>query len=116
MYELMVESTFSAAHQLTKSKTKCEELHGHNWKVQLFVTGEPDSEIGWVYDFSKLKKLLKTTLHQLDHKFLNEILEISPTAENIAKFIFDDIESSLPIITKVSVWESENSCATYVKS
>jgi len=113
MYELMVESSFSAAHQLTKSNTKCEDLHGHNWKVQLFVQGETNNEIGWVYDFSKLKKFLKTSLSKLDHTFLNEILEISPTAENIAKYIFDDLKSEITIISKIAVWESENSCASY---
>lgn len=114
MYELMVESSFSAAHQLTKSNTNCEELHGHNWKVQLFAEGEVDPQIGWVYDFSKLKSHLKNTLNKLDHKFLNDILEVSPTAENIAKYIFDDVSKTIKIISKVSVWESENSKATYL--
>ncbi len=91
MYELMVEGTFSAAHQLTNSKTKCEELHGHNWLVQAFVAGEVSSEIGWVYDFSEIKKVLRKTLAKLDHKFLNDIFEDSPTAERIAKFIYDDM-------------------------
>ena len=110
----MVESTFSAAHQLTKSKTKCEELHGHNWRIQLFIEGEISSEIGWVADFSEIKKALKETLSQLDHTFLNDIFADSPTAERIAKYIYDDVSKTIPLISKISVWEAVNSCASYI--
>ncbi len=110
----MVESTFSAAHQLTKSNTKCENLHGHNWKVQVFVRGEVDEKVGWVMDFSVLKKLLKDSLQALDHKLLNDVLQTSPTAENIAKYIYDQLHPLVRNIYKVNVWESENSCAAYL--
>ncbi len=113
MFELMVEDSFSAAHQLLKSKTPCENLHGHNWRIQLFVRGRKlDKKVGWVMDFHLIKAALKKELAKYDHKILNEVLLLSPSAENIAQTIFKNLKNTLPVY-KVSVWETEKACASY---
>jgi 6-pyruvoyltetrahydropterin/6-carboxytetrahydropterin synthase len=83
----MIESQFSAAHQLRGYKGKCENLHGHNWRVQVVVNAEKLNEIGLVIDFYELKKTTNEILSSLDHSVLNEIFpftEINPSSENIA--------------------------------
>ena len=113
MFELTVESSFSGAHQLLKSKSPCENLHGHNWRVQLTVRGkEQDPEVGWVIDFKVLKDVLNTELKKYDHTFLNEVLKVSPTAENLAKLIYQDLKKQVPVY-KVTVWETEKSSVSY---
>ncbi|MDR1324305.1 MAG: 6-carboxytetrahydropterin synthase QueD [Candidatus Margulisbacteria bacterium] len=113
MFELTVESTFSGAHQLSKSNSPCENLHGHNWRVALTVRGgEQDPDVGWVIDFKKLKEALNKELAKFDHKYLNEVLPVSPTAENIAKQIYQDLAASLPVC-KVTVWETEKASVSY---
>ncbi|MDR1453924.1 MAG: 6-carboxytetrahydropterin synthase QueD [Candidatus Margulisbacteria bacterium] len=113
MFELTVESSFSGAHQLIKSNSPCENLHGHNWRVALAVRGEKqEPEVGWVVDFAVVKKALNAELAKFDHKFLNEVLPVSPTAENIAKQIYLDLKEILPVY-KVTVWETEKSSAAY---
>jgi 6-pyruvoyltetrahydropterin/6-carboxytetrahydropterin synthase len=113
MFELTVESSFSGAHQLSKSNSPCENLHGHNWRVALTVRGgAQDAEVGWVIDFKKLKNALQEELTKFDHKYLNEVLPVSPTAENIAKQIYQDLSASWPVY-KVTVWETEKCSAAY---
>ncbi len=117
MYELMVEESFSAAHRLLKCNTPCENLHGHNWLVKAFVQStELNNEVGWVVDFKELKTALKNILSTLDHKILNEVLSVSPTAENIAKYIYTDLKKVFPGTVKVSVWETERACASYFEN
>ena len=103
MYELMVESTFSAAHQLVGSKGPCEELHGHTWKVQVYLAGDKVDEIGMLVDFKDIKAELAEILKSHDHKFLNESLKFNPTAENIAKDIHDKLKKKFPLTSKVTV-------------
>jgi 6-pyruvoyltetrahydropterin/6-carboxytetrahydropterin synthase len=113
MFELTVESSFSGAHQLLKSKTPCENLHGHNWKIQLTVRGEQqDPTVGWVMDFKVIKEALNKELEKFDHTFLNDVLQVSPTAENIAKTIYTDLKRQIPV-AKVTVWETEKASVTY---
>ena len=113
MYELTVEDSFSAAHQLLKSNTPCEKLHGHNWRVKVCVrSARLDDHVGWVVDFKVIKEQLKKVLDTLDHEILNEVLDVSPTAEHLAKYIYDSLKKNLSIY-KVSVWETEKSCASY---
>jgi 6-pyruvoyltetrahydropterin/6-carboxytetrahydropterin synthase len=113
MYELTVEDYFSAAHQLYKSKTPCENLHGHNWKVEVTIVSEQlDKEVGWVMDFKKIKTALKTELMRFDHKVLNDVMEVSPTAEHIAREIYQGLKKTLPV-KKVTVWETERAAASY---
>jgi len=114
MFELMVESSFSGAHQLLKSKSPCENMHGHNWKVQLFIKGEgQDDKVGWLKDFKEIKTLLKQELSKYDHSYINDVIQVSPTAENLAKIIYTNLKTDLPNISKISVWETEGACASY---
>ncbi len=120
MFELMVETCFSAAHQLRGYKGECENLHGHNWKVQVHVTAEKLNEIDMAIDFHELKKLSDEVIVPLDHGFLNDIFpftEKNPSSENIAKWIYDSLRKKLNNgsirLSAVTVWESETTYATY---
>ncbi|MGA2385913.1 MAG: 6-carboxytetrahydropterin synthase QueD [Candidatus Bathyarchaeia archaeon] len=118
MYRLRVATTFAAAHNVVESNGKCERLHGHTWKVELFVLGEKTEPNGMVVDFAVLKLSLEKVVEKLDHTYLNEITEIgNPTTENIAKYIFVHVQKSLPekpTLEKVRVWESPRSWCEYL--
>ncbi len=119
MYYLTVEDWFSSAHQLREYKGKCENLHGHNWKVELEVMGEELGELGMLMDFGDLKRLLKEILEYLDHKFINELEpfdKLNPTSEAIARYIAEQVQARLDMgvaVNRVTVWESERCRATY---
>ena len=120
MYELMVESKFAAAHQLRGYKGKCENLHGHNWRVTVAVTAERLNEVGLAIDFNDLKKSLRDVLDQLEHTFLNDIFpftQINPSSENLAKWIYDTLTKKLNDdnieVASVTVWESDSASASY---
>lgn len=120
MYELMIETSFASAHQLRGYKGKCENLHGHNWKVQAYVTAEKLNEIDIAIDFHDLKRITNEIVSQLDHKFLNDVFpftEKNPSSENIARWIFDSLKKRLieynVKVSAVTVWESETASATY---
>lgn len=116
MYSIKVEGIFSSAHNLRGYKGKCEELHGHNWKVEVAVLHNKLDKTGMVLDFKYLKKELNKALEKLDHRYLNNITyfkKVNPTSENIAKYIYDNIKSRILGLKSVTVWESENSSATY---
>lgn len=115
MYRLSIESTFDAAHKLIGYQGKCANLHGHTWKVEVFVLGKELNEQGFLVDFSLLKKKLEEIVSLLDHRFLNEIKEIgNPTAENIAKYVFLNYKIQNGVtLEKVRVWESSKSWCEY---
>jgi len=116
MYEIKVSCEFSSAHSLREYRGKCEELHGHNWKVELAVASGCLDKAGLVMDFKKLKQQLWMVLEKLDHKHLNEIVffkKVNPTSENIARYIYDRVKRNLPAVKSVTVWESEKASATY---
>jgi 6-pyruvoyltetrahydropterin/6-carboxytetrahydropterin synthase len=120
MYEIAVTSHFSAAHRLRYLHGKCEELHGHNWKVEVSVVSNRLGKEGVVIDFGILKQKVEKILKSLDHTYLNDLPYFSgmePSSENIAKYIFDRLKSELKghsaNLKKVTAWESETSCATY---
>lgn len=120
MYDLTVETTFSAAHQLRGYKGKCEHLHGHNWKVQVHVSAKKLNSIDIAIDFHELKDLLREVVAPLDHSMLNEVFpftEKNPSSENIAKWIYDCLSKKLKkkgvMLSAVTVWESETASATY---
>jgi 6-pyruvoyltetrahydropterin/6-carboxytetrahydropterin synthase len=120
MFELMVETTFSAAHQLKGYKGKCERLHGHNWKIEVHVIAERLNEIDIAMDFQEIKKITNEVIAPLDHSVLNEIFpftEKNPSSENIAKWIYDSlikkIDNENIRVSAVTVLESETSSATY---
>lgn len=110
----MVEDSFSAAHQLRGYEGKCENLHGHTFKVQVYLSGDKLDKIGMLVDFKKIKAELKKVLDKFDHTNLNDLIEFkekNPTAENIAREVYNKISELKPL--KVTVWESEKACATY---
>ena len=124
MFELKVKSHFAGAHQLTMVGQKCENLHGHNWQVEVCVTGEKLNSAGVLADFGNIKKAVRKVVdEELDHKFLNE-LEIfegmQPTSERIAVYIAQKVQALLDQtleedvkVSKVMAWESDDACATY---
>jgi len=116
MYRLKVEGNFSSAHNLRGYKGKCEDLHGHNWRVEITVASSELDEIGMLLDFKYLKKELNAVLEELDHKYLNKLVQfkiINPTSENIAKYIYDQLKAGIPLLNSVTVWENSASSATY---
>ena len=122
MYELKTIYQFGAAHQLRNYNGKCEHLHGHNWKIEVYVKGDKLDDGGLLVDFKIIKEKTNEVIEQLDHKFLNEIgcfMEINPSSENIAKYIFDElskeINDSRISVSRVTAWESDTACATYTE-
>ena len=116
MYEVSVDETFAAAHNLRGYKGKCEDLHGHNYKVRVTLSGLEVDAVGLLYDFVHLKKTIQQVIRSLDHKYLNELPpfdEINPSAENIARFLYDETSKQLPRAPNGTVWESDVTSATY---
>ena len=118
MFEICVEHTFAAGHALRNYYGKCENVHGHNYRVQVAIEGEDVDENGLLYDFADLKKRLRTTSEYLDHQFINDLKPfdtINPSAENIARFICEQVQQDLTAaeIAYVRVWETDTSVATY---
>jgi 6-pyruvoyltetrahydropterin/6-carboxytetrahydropterin synthase len=116
MYKIKVEGDFSSAHNLRGYKGKCEELHGHNWKVEVALASPKLDKIGMVMDFKFIKERLSKLLDTLDHKYLNNISyfkKVNPTSENIAKYIYDQLKKEIPVLDYVTVWESDKASATY---
>jgi len=120
IYTLTVKDHFDAAHLLYDYPGECRNLHGHTWDIEVSVESSQLCELGMVYDFALLKKDLKSVLNRYDHKYLNEIEpfdEISPTAENLARIIFEELSQVITqpevSITEVAVWESPIAKLTY---
>ena len=120
MFELTVESSFSSAHNLREYDGACERLHGHNWRVELHIEAEKLDSNGLAIDFKLLKKELNKVVGGLDHRYLNEITPfdtLNPSAENLAKYIFEKLSKSLNNgnlrVSLVRVWESEQAAASY---
>ncbi len=125
MYYLKITSSFAAAHNLLNYNGKCEALHGHNWKIEVVVRGNDLDKSGMVVDFKILKNILNEIEDTLDHKYLNELdcfIGVSPSSENISKFIFEEFEKRLSKFSKdvevfeVSAWESDNAVASFRRS
>lgn len=121
MYELKVITQFAAAHSLRNFRGKCEDLHGHNWKIEIFVQADRLDETELVMDFGEIKKETAAVLEELDHTHLNELgffKTHNPSSENIARYIYERLAPRLQrgpaILTRVSAWESDTSCASYV--
>jgi len=120
MFEIKIIDEFSAAHRLRNYKGKCENLHGHNWKIEVIVEGENLDKIGLLIDFGILRKKLKEVLITLDHKNLNSIpffRKNNPTSENIAVYIYKNLERLLNDkkirIKEIVVWENEKQYASF---
>lgn len=120
MFELKILNHFSAAHQLTMVAQKCENLHGHNWRVEVRVTGERLNAAGVLIDFGIIKGYVKEIMKRLDHRFLNELPYFEkdpPSSENLAVYIANSLKEMIddPAIrvSRVSTWESDDACAIY---
>ena len=116
MFELKIETHFSAAHHLLNYNGACENQHGHNWKIEVYVKGNKLDKSGILVDFKVLKKVVNEILDKLDHKDLNtlEMFEgISPSSENISMYLYKELKKQFENISKVSVWETEHACASY---
>jgi 6-pyruvoyltetrahydropterin/6-carboxytetrahydropterin synthase len=121
MYELRVITRFAAAHQLTMVGSKCENLHGHNWKIEVFLTGNRLNDAGVLMDFGDIKALLRDIIGRLDHQFLNELPIFAgrqPSSERIAAFVAEELQKAIGgpsvRVSRVSAWESDDACATYI--
>ena len=135
MFKVEVTSDFSSAHKLRGYRGRCEELHGHNWRVKVTITGRRLDRTGMLVDFKKIKSQLNKVLDRLDHKYLNEVdyfkkikpvknikssknkkrisRALNPTSENIAKYIYNNLKKIISGLESVSVWESDNCSAIY---
>ena len=122
MFQVSVEETFSAGHALRGYRGKCENPHGHNYRVRVTVEGRQLDSIGLLYDFSQMKHILRDLIGGVDHKFLNDQAPfdtINPSAENMAKFFYDETSRRMsqapnaPRITSITVWETDETSATY---
>ena len=123
MYEVTVEDSFAAGHYLRDYKGKCENPHGHNYKVRVTLTGPTLDKAGLLLDFKDLKEVMKLVIDRLDHQMLNEIepfIALNPSAENLAKYFYDQTNGRLQSLTSgrvavkdVTIWETDTTTARY---
>jgi 6-pyruvoyltetrahydropterin/6-carboxytetrahydropterin synthase len=124
MFEVTVEQTFAAGHALREYKGKCENVHGHNYRVQITVEGERLNRIGLLVDFVELKRIVREVMERLDHQFINDLepfTVINPSAENLAKYFYDEVSSRMATdngdaptrIAQIKIWETDTSIAVY---
>lgn len=121
MFELSLKGEMASAHFLRGYQGKCRNLHGHTWKVEVCLQNQTLDELGMVRDFALLKKDFRALLETLDHTCLNDLeyfQAVNPTAENIAKYIYERFALVVaPLaLTRVRVWESDMASASYVPS
>jgi len=125
MFELKIVTDFAAAHQLKMVAQKCENLHGHNWRIEVFVAGERLNDAGVLVDFGVLKAHVREIVAGLDHRFLNDLEpfragggNLAPSSENIAFFIAQSLQQRFDVpgvqVARVTAWESDDACATYI--
>ena len=121
MFEVSVEQTFAAGHALRNYKGKCENVHGHNYRVRITVQGDQLDSTGLLVDFLDVKGLIGGVVDYLDHQFINDLPpfdQLNPSAENIAKYFYDCVSGGLknevPVrVSEVKVWETDTSSAVY---
>jgi 6-pyruvoyltetrahydropterin/6-carboxytetrahydropterin synthase len=123
MFEVAVEKTFAAGHSLRNYKGKCENVHGHNYRVRVTIEGDTLSSNGLLVDFVDIKKQLVEIIDRLDHQFINDVepfTVLNPSAENLAKYFYDELSgklnnhSEVPVrIAEVRIWETDTSIAAY---
>lgn len=122
MFEVSVEETFSSGHALRGYKGKCENPHGHNYRVQVTLEGPQLDHIGLLVDFTQLKEVIRAVVKRIDHQFLNDLdpfTTVNPSAENMAKYFYDEVSGKLTDlppgarIRDVVVWETDTSMAKY---
>ncbi len=123
MFEITVDAGFSSGHYLRNYHGKCENPHGHNYKVRVTLRGRQLDNSALLLEFKELKGVLKPVVEYLDHKMINELepfTEVNPSAENLAKYFFDQTNEHLSSLTKgrvsvkdCTIYETDTSCATY---
>jgi len=123
MFQVTVEDTFAAGHYLRNYRGKCENPHGHNYKVRVTLCGEELDRAGLLLDFKDLKDVMRDTVDRLDHQMINDLepfTVLNPSAENLAKYFYDETQARLRAATNgrvrvkdVTVWETETTTATY---
>jgi 6-pyruvoyltetrahydropterin/6-carboxytetrahydropterin synthase len=121
MFEVMIERNFSSAHQLRGYRGKCENLHGHNYRIEIYARGRELDKTGLLVDFVELKAAADEVVNYLDHRNINELPpfdeELNPSAENLARFILERVASRVGDervqVFKVRCFETPTSVATY---
>lgn len=123
MYEVTVEDSFAAGHYLRNYRGKCENPHGHNYKVRITLQGPELDHAGLLLDFKELKLVMKPVIDRLDHRMINDVAPfttLNPSAENLAKFFFDETNITLKSATsgrvsvkEVTIWETDTTTARY---
>ena len=120
MFEITVDYSFAAGHALRGYKGKCENVHGHNYKVQVTVAGEQLNSAGLLMDFVDLRAAVKALVEQLDHRFLNDIPpfdQLNPSAENMAKYFYEGLEPQIRArglrVQAVTIWETDVTSAAF---
>jgi 6-pyruvoyltetrahydropterin/6-carboxytetrahydropterin synthase len=119
MYELLVQSEFAAAHYLREYEGKCENLHGHNWKIEMVLRSSKVDRAGMLIDFKHARSILSSVLEAYDHRYLNDVGEfkdVNPTTENISRILYKAIGERLPEgvkVAKVTCWESDHCGSSY---
>ena len=119
MWELKIETSFAAAHHLLNYNGECENQHGHNWKVEVFIEGNNLDKSNILMDFKVLKKHVNDVIKTLDHKDINtldDFKNVSPSSEMISKYIYEKLKKDIQMLKKVSVWETNNACASYFEN
>lgn len=125
MFEVTVEETFAAGHALRGYKGKCENPHGHNYRVRVVLRGPELDSIGLLCDFKDVKQIIHCTMDRLDHQYMNDIPPfdvLNPSAENLARYFYEESERHLAgmncngvRVKAVTVWETDTTTATYTK-
>jgi 6-pyruvoyltetrahydropterin/6-carboxytetrahydropterin synthase len=122
MFQVTVDETFSSGHALRRYKGKCENVHGHNYKVRVTLEGPQLDSVGLLYDFTHLKRVIREIVGGVDHKFLNDMAPfdvINPSAENLAKYFYDETTRKMNAmpegarVTSITIWETDTTSATY---
>lgn len=123
MFEVSAEETFAAGHALREYKGKCENVHGHNYRVRVTIEGQELDRAGLLVDFSELKRVMRGIIEGLDHRFLNDVPpfdKLNPSAENMARYFFEEMTRNLGVargnavrVAEVKIWETDTATATY---
>ena len=123
MYELTVEREFSSGHFLRNYHGRCENPHGHNYKVRITLAGAELDKAGLLLDFKLLKQVMRPVIDRIDHQMLNELepfTTVNPSAENIARYFYDQTNQQLSDMTEgrvrvkdCTIWETDTTSATY---
>lgn len=121
MFEVTIEQTFAAGHALRNYRGKCENVHGHNYRCQVTMEGDQLDRVGLLMDFVELKKSVQSVIDRLDHQWLNDFPPfdvLNPSAENMAKYIYDEVLKSIATppgvrLESVRLWETDTSYAVY---